>query len=101
LAVSRCAGPALSRPLKRIAPSHLRIGGPSAIRNLGQLMTRTPSRSGFHVVAFRTNPEETVVVPLDAFQLLQVNKAASKDTCLKAYDKLVNTTPDAGYSEVR
>lgn len=66
-----------------------------------QLTPSKHSRLGLHIVAFRGSSDEAVIVPLDAFHILQVNRAASKDTCLKAYDKLVNTIPDAGFSEVR
>jgi hypothetical protein len=71
------------------------------ISQLSHLPTPKLSRYGLHIVAFRGNTDESVIVPLDAFQVLQVNRAASKDTCVRAYDKLVNTIPEAGFSQVR
>ena len=37
----------------------------------------------------------------EVHKLLQVNQAASRDTCLRAYERLTDHPPEAGYSQVR
>lgn len=62
----------------------------------------SPLRPGLRIVAYRgSTTDDSVVVPLDAFKILQVNRAASKDTCVKAFEKLVKTAPEAEFSQVR
>ncbi len=45
--------------------------------------------------------EEAVAVPLDPCQALRVNGAASRSTCIRAFDAAVHDPPDVGYSHVR
>lgn len=80
-----------------LAPRSAQIVRSSRFRS-----TSTPLVPGVRIVAYRGNTtDDAVVVPLDAFKILQINRAASKDTCVKAFDKLVNTAPEAEFSQVR
>lgn len=36
---------------------------------------------------------------ISALALLQVNRAASRETCSKKYDEMINSPPDCGYSQ--
>ena len=51
------------------------------------------------VRAFRES-EDTVAVPLDVSQALGVSRAASRASCIAAFDSAVHNPPDVGYSQV-
>ena len=44
--------------------------------------------------------EERVELPMQVHRLLQVNQAASRETCARVLDKLASTPPAVGYSKV-
>ncbi|KAK9819960.1 hypothetical protein WJX72_004490 [[Myrmecia] bisecta] len=56
------------------------------------------ARLGVKVVSFKT-ADETVVVPLDYYKMLQINRVASRDTVSKAYDAMISNPPEGGYSQ--
>ncbi|KAL0037727.1 hypothetical protein WJX77_009734 [Trebouxia sp. C0004] len=55
-------------------------------------------RQPVNVTAFKTQ-DETISISLDGYNLLQVNRAASRETCSKKYDEMVNSPPNSGYSQ--
>jgi len=78
--------------------------------------SRPPARASAHTRASRARlaagrrpvavraflgGEEAVAVPLDPCQALPVNGAASRSTCIRAFDAAVHDPPDVGYSHVR
>ena len=56
-------------------------------------------RRAVSVRAFRES-EDTVAVPLDVCQALGVSRAASRASCVAAFDGACANPPDVGYSQV-
>lgn len=53
-------------------------------------------------LAYQDSPDTGDGIQLpEVHKLLQVHEAASRDSCLRAYEKLADTPPEAGYSQVQ
>ena len=85
--VTVCALPVAARLPAR--PASLRRGAAPCAR-----------RQALKVRAFRES-EDTVAVPLDVCQALGVSRAASRASCIAAFDSAVHSPPKVGYSQVR
>ena len=110
------AGFSCQRAVRMSAPaSHLRaamLAPVAGCRIQPALPARTPlPRShSFHRLrqsasprppAYQDSPDTGDGIQLpEVHKLLQVHEAASRDTCLRAYEKLADTPPEAGYSQV-
>lgn len=79
------------------AAASLPVRGPALQRHR---IAPTARRRTVSVRAFRES-EDTVTVPLDVCQALGVSRAASRASCVAAFDGACANPPDVGYSQVR
>ncbi len=59
---------------------------------------RCGARKPVGVVAFQASGD-TVALPIDYFKCFGVPRAASRDAVRKAYERLLASPPDVGYSQ--
>ena len=82
------------------APALIRLQAPALLRAASALQHQQHRALLRPEAALDSASSDADIHLPDAHRLLQVSPAASKDTCLKAYDRLIGSPPEAGYSQV-
>jgi len=63
------------------------------------LKPSSPPKALGAAVEYQTDGKEPITLPLNFYSLLHVNRASSREAVKRAYEKIINSPPDVGYSQ--